>query len=66
MLGGHPREVRWTVTQREGKDPDSSDSRKTIIILVLTCCIVSYGSFFFFPPPIPIVVADFIGTVKSN
>ena len=67
MLGGHPREVRWTVTQREGKDPDSSDSRKTFIILIFTCCIVSYVSFvFFFLPPTPIVVVDFIGTMKSS
>jgi len=33
-VGGHPREVRWTVTPREGKDCDSSDSRKTFIILM--------------------------------
>jgi len=32
-IGGHPREVRWTVTPSEGKDSDSSDSRKTFIIL---------------------------------
>ena len=30
-VGGHPREVRWTVTPSEGKDSDSSDSRKTFI-----------------------------------
>ena len=33
-VGGHPREVRWTVISREGKDSDSSDSRKTFIILM--------------------------------
>ena len=33
-VGGHPREVRWTVTPNEGKDSDSSDSRKTFIILI--------------------------------
>ena len=32
--GGHPREGRWTVTRSKGKDPDSSDSRKTFIILM--------------------------------
>jgi len=33
-VGGHPREVRLTVTPREGKDSGSSDSRKTYIILM--------------------------------
>ena len=33
-VGGYPREVRWTVTPREGKDSDSSDSRKTFITLM--------------------------------
>ena len=33
-LGKHPREVRGTVTPSEGKDSDSSDSRKTFIILM--------------------------------
>ena len=32
-VGGHPREVRWTVTPSEGKDPDSRDSRKTFTIM---------------------------------
>ena len=32
--GGHPREVRWTVTPSEGKDSDNSDSRKTIILML--------------------------------
>ena len=32
-VGGHPREVKRTVTPSEGKDSDSSDSRKTFIIL---------------------------------
>ena len=35
-VGGHPREVRWTVTPSEGEDSDSSDSRKTFIILVFS------------------------------
>jgi len=33
-VGGHPRKVRWTVTPSEGKDSDSSDTRKTFIILM--------------------------------
>jgi len=33
-VGGHPREAKWAVTPREGKDCDSSDSRKTFIILI--------------------------------
>jgi len=33
-VGGHPREVRWTVTPSEGSDTDSSDSRKTFITLM--------------------------------
>ena len=31
----NPRDVRWTVTPREGKDSGSSDSRKTFIFLML-------------------------------
>ena len=34
IVGGHLREVRWTVTPSKGKDSDSSDSRKTFIILM--------------------------------
>ena len=34
-VGGHPREVRWTVTPSEGKDSDSSDSRLSHIFY---CC----------------------------
>ena len=33
-VGGHPREVRWTVIPSSGKDSDSSDSRKIFIILI--------------------------------
>ena len=33
-VGGHPGEVKWTVIHSEGKDSDSSDSRKTLIILM--------------------------------
>ena len=31
---GHLREVRWTVIPSEGKDLNSSDSRKTCIIIM--------------------------------
>ena len=33
-VGRHPREVKWTVTPREGNGSDSSDSRKAFIILM--------------------------------
>ena len=33
-VGGHPREVRWPVIPSEGKNSNSSDSRKTFIILM--------------------------------
>ena len=50
---GHPREVRWTVTPSEGKDYDSSDSRKTSIILMFW--LVPWMLLdFFFPSPPPI------------
>ena len=49
---------------------DSSDSRKTFISLIfLTCSVHSFRfffTFFFLSPPIPVVVVDFIGTMKSN
>ena len=49
--GGHPREVRWTVTPSEGKDSESSDSRKNIYYsYVLTCSVDSFG-FPHTPPP---------------
>ena len=52
------------MTPSEGKDPDSSDSRKTF----LTCSVDSLGffsfSFFLFLPSVGVV--DFIGTMKSN
>ena len=65
----HLREVRLTVVLSKGKDSDSNDSRKAIIF-VLTCSVDSFGFFFlfFFPSPTlpPIIVIDFIGTMKSN
>ena len=33
-VGGHPKEVRWTVTPSEGEVSKSSDSRKTFIVLM--------------------------------
>ena len=42
------REVRWTVTPNEGKDSDSSDSRKTFITLIFDRSIDSFGFFFLF------------------
>ena len=33
-VGGHPRELRRTVTLSEGKGSDSSDSRKSFLILM--------------------------------
>ena len=59
------------MTPKEGKDSDSSDSRKTFVILVLTISVDSVGfffpldsAFFFFTPSV--VGVDFIGTMKSN
>ena len=62
------------MTPSEVKGSDSSDSRKNIYYFyVLTCSVDSFGflffSFFFFlfDLPLPrVVVADFIGTMKSN
>ena len=57
---------------QQGKDPDGSDSRKTFIILVSTCSVVGFVFlllfflFFFFSFPLPpVVVVNFIGTMKS-
>ena len=54
------------MTPREGKDSDSSDSRKPLYSYVLTCSVGSFGFFFFSFSPDSIVVVDFIGTMKSN
>ena len=51
------------MTPNEGKDSDSSDSRKTFITHFLTCSVDSFRFFFFFPS---VIVVDFIGTKKSN
>ena len=56
--GGHPGEGRWAVTASEGKDSDSSDSRKTFIILFFFTCSVDsfkFFSFFFFSFSLPLV-----------
>ena len=58
--------MRWTVTPSEGKDCDSSDSRKTFIILMLWLVLqilFDFCSLSLFPA---VVVVDFIGTMKSN
>ena len=49
-VGGHPREVRWTVIPSEGKDSDSSDSRKTFSILMFWLVLYSSGFLKLFPP----------------
>ena len=65
-VGGHPREVRWTVPPSEGKDTDSSDSRKTLF-LFFDFSVEFFGFLFLFPfIPLSIVVVDFLGTMKSN
>ena len=48
----------------EGKDSDSSDSRKTSIILMFSLVLYILVDFFLFFPP-SVVVDDFIGTTKS-
>ena len=53
-VGGHPREVSWTVTLSEGKDSDSSDSRKTLFLCFDLLCrffwiFFSFFLFCFFP-----------------
>ena len=53
------------MTPSEGKDSDSSDSRKTVII-VLTCSVDSFGFFLFSFLSPSVVVVDFIGTMKSK
>ena len=52
------------MTPSEGKDSDSSDSRKTfnILFFFFTFSVYSFG-FFSLPPPI--VVVDFIGTAAA-
>ena len=63
------------MTPKEGKDCDSSDSRKTFIILmfrrvlwILWASLVAQlvDSFGFFSSPIRLVIVNFIGTMKSN
>ena len=53
-VGGHAREVRWTVTPREGKDSDSSDSRKNLLFLYFDLfCRIFWIFLSFFPPFLP-------------
>ena len=51
------------MTPSEGKDSDSSDSRKTLIILIFLTCYVESFRFSFSSPTF---VVDFIGIMKSN
>ena len=49
----------------EGKDTDSSDSRKTLF-LFFDFSVEFFGFLFLFPfIPLSIVVVDFLGTMKS-
>ena len=50
FVGEDPREIRWTVTAREGKDSDSNDSRKYVLFLFsyLLCRFFSIFFHFFF------------------
>ena len=56
------------MTPSEGKDSDSSDSRKAFIILMFSFVLLSLLDFFLFFPIFPpsVVVVDFVGTIKSN
>ena len=55
------------MTPSEGKDPDSSDSGKTLFLCFdLSVDFFGFFSFFFLSPPPPPIVVDFIGTMKSN
>ena len=55
-VGGHPREMRWTVTPSKGENPDSSDSRKHLLVLCFDLFYRIFWSFFFllFPFSSPI------------
>ena len=45
-VGEHSRQVTWTVTPSEGKDSDSSDSRKPFIILMFSLFCRCFQMFF--------------------
>ena len=65
-VGGHGREVRWAVSPREGKDPDSSDKKKHSLLLSFHC---SVDVFFFFIPCFMLpsdIAVHFIGTVQFS
>ena len=53
------------MTPSEGKDSDSSDSRKTFIILMFSLVLEMLLDFSFLSHP-SVVVVDFIGTMKYN
>ena len=69
-VGEHPGEMRWTVIPSEGKDADSSESRKKLLSLCfdLFC---RFCWFFFFLCVCPlffpfVIVVNFTGIMKSN
>ena len=65
-IGGHLREVRWTVTPSKGKDSDSSDSRQNSLFLFFDLFPRFFWIFSFSFSPSSVVVFNFIGTKKSS
>ena len=65
-IGGHPREVRWTMTHSEGKDAAGDIQEKHLFFLYFNlfyhCFWIFFSSPFF--PSVAIVV-DFINANKS-
>ena len=53
------------MTLTEGKNTDNSDSKNIYYSYFFTCSVDSFGFFFPFSTP-SVIVADFIGTMKSN
>ena len=69
-VGGRSREVRWTVSPRDGKVSDSSDS-KVFIFLMFSLFFSYFWIFFLFffflsSPPLSVAVFNFICTMKCN
>ena len=68
-VGGHPREVRWTVLPVRERTLSAETQEKHLLFLCfdLFCRFFQIFLFFFFPSSPPsVVVVDFIGTMKSN
>ena len=55
------------MTPSKGEDSESSDSRKTFITFMFDLFRRFFWIFLFYflPPATPVVVVDFIGTMKS-